>query len=103
MPGQAQVDPKTIDEAPLFGGADLGLKRPHEVHFCPDQCAVNDVKPQYRYSTIVACGLQVPIEESPGQIRSFAIHEIHDQKCCLRHDVDKPELIVELDAIERHW
>ncbi len=98
---QAQVLEVLAPGALAVCGGKVLLVRADAGHLCSHQRPVNQVIAQHGKSRVIPGLLQIGVEKAVGEPRQLAVEQVHDQERDLVHDIDPPERLVELDAVER--
>jgi hypothetical protein len=62
--------------------------------------AIDQEEAQHRQSAVVACRLQVAVEEALREVHAAAVVEVHHRERDLGHDVDPAQRRTEFDAVE---
>ena len=65
------------------------------------QRPVDQIVAQHGEPRVIAGSFQIRVEQTPGEVRSLTIVQIHHQKCDFADDVDPAQVVVEFDAVER--
>jgi len=69
--------------------------------FGANQAAINEIEREYLHAAVIACQLQVAIEESICKIRALSGDKIHHEKRDVAHYVDVTKIVTEFDAVKR--
>src|SRR5262249_2750733 len=66
----------------------------------PHQCAIDEIQTQNDEAWIVACLLQVAIQEPAGELRMAAVLQVHHDEGDLTEYVYPTQLVIEFDAVK---
>ena len=100
-PSEPQVAAELREQA-LACGSGGKLARAQRVDLRAHHRAVDEIEAQHREARVVVGCLDPGVDEPVREVRPPAVLEIHRGEGDLAHDVDEPEVVVELDAIEDH-